>query len=210
MSTKLTATKRENLKKSATKEIRLDGKIPAVVYGKDKETKSVAVDNVELLKTVRDEGRNAIITLDVENDSTVDVMLHEYQIDPIKDQLIHADFYVVNMSEEMDVAVTLHLEGEAQGSKAGGVLQQPLYEIQVRAKPGNIPEVITVDVTKLDIGDTLTIADLPTERSYEILDEQDITIATVVPSTTEEDLETDNDENAEPELVGSKDNKEEK
>lgn len=203
MSTKLKATKRESLKKSATKEIRLDGKIPAIVYGKDKETKNIAVDNIELLKTVRDEGRNAIISLDVESDGTVDVMLHEYQIDPIKDQVIHADFYIVNMSEEMDVTVTLHLEGEAVGTKSGGVLQQPLYEIQVRAKPANIPDEITVDVTNLEIGDTLSVADLSTDGSYEILDEQDTTIATVVPPTSEEDFAADTDGNAEPELVGA-------
>ncbi|MFC4024123.1 50S ribosomal protein L25/general stress protein Ctc [Oceanobacillus longus] len=203
MAVKLNATKRENLTKSATKEIRLSGKIPAVVYGKEKESKSVVIDSIELVKTVRDEGRNAIISLDVENDGAVDVMLHDYQIDPIKDQLIHADFYVVNMSEEMDVAVTLRLDGEAQGSKDGGVLQQPLYEIQVRAKPGSIPEEISVDVSALEVGDSLTVADIPTEGSYEILDEQDTTIATVVPPTTEEDFETDTDENAEPELVGA-------
>ena len=203
MSTKLKATKRESLKKSATKEIRLDGKIPAIVYGKDKETKNIAVDNIELLKTVRDEGRNAIISLDVESDGTVDVMLHEYQIDPIKDQVIHADFYIVNMSEEMDVTVTLHFEGEAIGTKSGGVLQQPLYEIQVRAKPANIPDEITVDVTNLEIGDTLSVADLSTDGSYEILDEQDTTIATLVPPTSEEDFAADTDGNAEPELVGA-------
>ncbi|MGJ9460229.1 50S ribosomal protein L25/general stress protein Ctc [Oceanobacillus sp. CF4.6] len=203
MVVKLNAIKREDLTKSATKEIRRSGKIPAVVYGKDKESKSVAIDSIALVKTVRDEGRNAIISLEVENDGAVDVMLHDYQIDPIKDQLIHADFYVVNMSEEMDVAVALRLDGEAQGSKDGGVLQQPLYEIQVRAKPGSIPEEIAVDVSALKVGDSLTVADIPTEGSYEILDEQETTIATVVPPTTEEDFESDTDGNAEPELVGA-------
>ncbi|MFP3489515.1 50S ribosomal protein L25/general stress protein Ctc, partial [Staphylococcus sp. SIMBA_130] len=83
MAVKLKAAKRESLKKSANKEIRLSGQVPAVVYGKNKESKNVAVDSIELLKTVRDEGRNAIISLDIENASSVDVMLHEYQMDPI-------------------------------------------------------------------------------------------------------------------------------
>lgn len=207
MAVKLKATKRENLTKSATKEIRSSGRIPAVVYGKDKDPKTVSVDNVELVKTVRDEGRNAIISLDVESDSAVDVMLHEYQIDPIKDELIHADFYVVNMSEEMDVEVPLRLIGEAQGSKDGGVLQQPLYELQVRAKPKDIPEEITVDISSLGIGDSIAIADLPKADDYELLDEDETTIATILAPDTLDDVEEAPAENAEPELVDAeKDN----
>ncbi|WP_067729698.1 50S ribosomal protein L25/general stress protein Ctc [Oceanobacillus damuensis] len=211
MAVKLKATKRENLTKSATKEIRLSGHVPAVIYGKAKDPKNVAVDSIELIKTVRDEGKNAIISLEVENDDSVDVMLHDYQIDPIKDQLIHADFYIVNMSEEMDVEVPIRLEGESQGVKAGGVLQQPYFELQVRAKPGNFPEEITVDVSGLDIGDSLTIADITSGGTYEILDDSDATIATVLPPTKEEDFDSDADESAEPELVGAeKEEKEEK
>ncbi|WP_249872213.1 50S ribosomal protein L25/general stress protein Ctc [Oceanobacillus saliphilus] len=202
MAVKLKATKRENLTKSATKQIRLNGQVPAVVYGKEKESKNVTVDSIDLLKTVRDEGRNAIISLDVENDNLVNVMLHDYQIDPIKDQLLHADFYIVNMSEEMDVAVPLRLEGEAQGAKSGGVLQQPFFELQVRAKPGNFPEEITVDVSALDVGDSITVSDIASGAKYELLDDPEATVVTVLPPTKEEVSEAD--ENAEPELVGAK------
>jgi len=202
MAVKLKATKRESLKKSATKEIRINGRVPAVIYGKEKASKNIAVDSIELLKTVRDEGRNAIISLDIENDSSVDVMLHEYQIDPIKDELIHADFYIINMSEEMDVAVTLRLDGEATGAKEGGVLQQPLYELQVRAKPNEIPEEISIDVSALEIGDSLTVADIKVEGSYEILDDSETTIATVVPpdSGDKDDQNLDGDDL--PQLAG--------
>ncbi|MCM3398009.1 50S ribosomal protein L25/general stress protein Ctc [Oceanobacillus profundus] len=206
MAVKLKAAKRESLKKSANKEIRLSGQVPAVVYGKNKESKNVAVDSIELLKTVRDEGRNAIISLDIENDSSVDVMLHEYQMDPINDQLIHVDFYVVNMAEEMDVAVAIRLEGEAQGSKDGGVLQQPLYEAQVRAKPSDIPEEITVDVSSLGLGEGLTVGDLKVTGSFEILEDPETTVVTIVAPDTMEDIEQAPDESAEPELVGKEQN----
>lgn len=208
MAVKLKASKRDSLKKSVTKEIRLSGQIPAVVYGKAKDSKNVSVDSIELLKTVRDEGRNAIISLDIENDSSVDVMLHEYQINPIKDEVIHADFYIVNMSEEMDVAVTLRLEGEAKGAKEGGVLQQPLFEVQVRAKPNNIPDELTVDVSALEIGDSLTIGDLASQENYEVLEDTETTIATVVPPDSADSDDQNEDENAEPELIGA--DKEEK
>ncbi|TFJ92999.1 50S ribosomal protein L25/general stress protein Ctc [Lentibacillus salicampi] len=204
MAVKLNAAKRENLKKSATKEIRLEGNVPSVVYGKDKEPKTISVDSIELVKTVRDEGRNAIISLNIENESPVDVMLHEYQMDPLRDELIHADFYIVNMAEEMDVSVSLTLDGEPAGVKDGGVLQQPLYELQVRAKPADIPEVIAVDVAELGIGDTITVNDLPKADRYEITEEPDTTVATVVPPDTMDDLEEAPDENAEPELVDAK------
>src|SRR5690625_1076657 len=105
MAVKLKATLRNDLKHSATKQIRQSGHVPSVVYGKEKESKSIAVNSIDLVKTVRDEGRNAIISLDIENDKPVDVMLHDYQMDSIKDELIHADFIIVDMSEEMDVDV---------------------------------------------------------------------------------------------------------
>ncbi|WHX25519.1 50S ribosomal protein L25/general stress protein Ctc [Virgibacillus halodenitrificans] len=201
MAVKLKATKREDLTKSTTKQIRNEGRVPAVIYGKAKDAQSISVDSVELVKTVRDEGRNAIISLNIENDKPVDVMLHEYQIDPLRDELVHADFYIVNMSEDMDVEVPLRLDGEAQGSKDGGVLQQPLYELQVRAKPGDIPEEIVVDISELAIGDTIAIADLPKASNYEFLEDEDTTIATVLPPDTLDDVEEAPDENNEPELV---------
>jgi len=208
MAVTLKATKRNDLRKSATKQIRLDGDVPSVVYGKDNEPKAISVNNIELVKTVRDEGRNAIISLDVENDTPVDVMLHEYQTDPLKDELIHADFYVVNLEEKMDVSVPLTLDGEPVGAKDDGVLQQPLYELQVRAKPADIPEVITVDVTQMNIGDTMTVEDLPKADLYEITEEPDTAVATIVPPDTMDDIEEEADEDAEPELVGAEDDSE--
>lgn len=210
MSIKLQAKTREDLSRSTTKQLRQDGFIPAVVYGKDKDTKTVAVDNVELLKTVRDEGRNAIISLDVENDTPVDVMVHEYQTDPVKGDVIHVDFYIIDLAAEMDVSVSLQLEGEAAGSRDGGILQQPLFELQVRAKPNNIPEEIVIDISELEIGDSLSVADLPQSDKYEYIDEADMTVAVVLPPEAEEE-ETDEevDLSAEPELVGADDDEDE-
>lgn len=206
MAVKLNAQKREDLTKSVTREIRKSGRIPAVVYGKDKESRTISVDSVDLVKTVRDEGRNAIISLQVEGGNAVDVMLHDYQIDPLKDDVLHADFYIVNMAEEMDVDVSVRLEGESKGEKEGGVLQQPFYEILVRAKPKDIPEEIVVDVSDLDVNDSLSISDLKVTGNYEFMVEPDTTIASVVPPTTEEDLDTDTeaDESGEPEVIKEK------
>jgi len=211
MAVTLKATERKDHKHSTTKAIRNSGDVPAVLYGKEDEAVSIAVNSLDLVKTVREEGRNAIISLDVENGKKVDVMLHEYQMDPIKDELIHADFYIVDMKEEMDVEVPLRLEGEAHGAKEGGVLQQPLYVLLVRAKPADIPEEISVEVSDLDIGDTISLSDLPKSGKYEFLEAEDTTIATVVPPTEEEPEEepTEEDASQEPELVGADDEEEE-
>lgn len=201
MAVTLKAQVREDHHKSASKAIRKNGGVPAVVYGKDKESKSISVNTLELLKTVRDEGRNSIISLDVENDKPLDVMLHDYQKDTLRDELLHADFLVVNMSEEMDVEVPLNLEGEATGVKEGGVLQQPLFELQVRSKPADIPEEISVDISNLEVGDSLSVTDLPQSDVYTFIDDPDTTIATVIPPDTVEDVEEGTDEEQEPELV---------
>ncbi|WP_431802054.1 50S ribosomal protein L25/general stress protein Ctc [Halobacillus andaensis] len=202
MAITLKANQRKELKQSVTRELRNGGNVPGVVYGKDKEPVNVSVNSLELLKTVRDEGKNAIISLDIDEGSTVNVMLHEYQIDPLKDELIHADFYIVNMSEEMDVEVPVHLDGEAAGAKEGGVVQQPLYDLSIRAKPGDIPDEILVDISELNIGDSIMVSDLKASRKYEITEDENTTIVSVTPpEEMPEEPDLDNAD-AEPERVG--------
>lgn len=209
MAVKLKALQRNDLKQSATKKIRERGDVPAVVYGKDKDPKAISINSLDLVKTVRDAGRNAIISLDIENDSTVEVMLHEYQMHPLKNEVVHADFYMMDLSEAMDVEVPLRLEGEAQGSKDGGVLQQPLFELQIRAKPNDIPEEIVVNIEELKIGDNITVSDLPKAEEYEFLDDEDSVIAVIIaPDSVEEEATEDVDLSVEPEVVGAEEDEE--
>ncbi|HHU20152.1 MAG TPA: 50S ribosomal protein L25/general stress protein Ctc [Bacilli bacterium] len=210
MAVKLRAERRDDLTKSHTNQLRKKGFIPSVVYGNDKEAITVAVENIELLKTLRDEGRNAVITLDIEQGESVEVMLHEYQMDPLRDEVIHADFYVVDMSQEMDVTVTIQLEGEPAGVRDGGILQQPLYELQVRATPANIPDQITINVADLAIGDAISVSDLDKAEGYEVTEDPDTTIVTITAPQAEEELESSaDDEIVEPELVDQKGDTEE-
>lgn len=209
MAITLKANKRDNLSRSVTKQLRSEGFIPAVVYGKNQDPVTVSIDKIDLLKTIRDEGRNAIISLDVENEQKIDVMVQDYQKETIKDDIIHVDFFAVDMSEEMDVAVPVRLDGEATGVKEGGVLQQPLFELQVRAKPADIPEEIPVDVSNLNIGDSISVADIKKTGNYEILDDPETTVAVILaPDTGEVETDEDADQSIEPELVGAKDEEE--
>lgn len=210
MAITLKAKKRENLSRSTTKQLRKDGYIPGVVYGKSQEPITVSVNNIDLIKTIRDEGRNAIISLEIEDEKPVDVMVHDYQKEIVKDDIIHVDFFAVDMAEEMDVQVPVRIEGEAIGVKDGGVLQQPIFELQVRAKPADIPEEITVDVTNLNIGDSLAVQDIEKTGNYEILDDPETTVVVILaPDTDDVEADTDVDESIEPELVGAKDEEEE-
>src|SRR5690625_4636588 len=199
MSLTIKAQERNNLKKSHTKSLRENGFIPAVVYGKGKDPVTVAVNNIELVKKVRDEGRNAVFSLVLEGGGSYNVLLYDYQMDQIKNELIHADFYQVDATTEVDVEVNVQLEGEAKGTKDGGVIQQTLYTINVRTTPTNIPEVITVNISDLDIGDTIAVSDLKSSNDYEILDEDEATIVTVVAPQAEETDEDTEDEAADDE-----------
>ncbi|WP_058305648.1 50S ribosomal protein L25/general stress protein Ctc [Gracilibacillus massiliensis] len=203
MAVTLEAKKRENLKTSNTKAIRLAGDVPGIIYGYQVDPKTVTVNSIELLKTVRDEGKNAIISLQVDGEA-VDVMLHEYQVDPLRDELVHADFYAVNMKEELDVQVPIALEGEAKGASEGGVLQQPLYELALRAKPKDIPEQITINVSDLEVGDSILVSDLKDGKNYEILEDETATIVTILVPDEEPAEEPAEEEETEPEVINEK------
>lgn len=190
--------KREDHTRSATKKLRQSGQVPAVVYGKENESKSISVDSLELLKTVRDEGRNAVISLQIQGDSAVNVMLHDYQSDHIKDSVLHADFYIVNMSQEMEAQVPVRLEGEPEN----GVVQQPLYEVTVKATPNNFPNEITVDISKKSIGDIITVAEIGESTTYTVVDDAETVVASVLAPNTNADMEGQQETDQEPEFTG--------
>lgn len=184
----ISAKKRIDFKNSATTKLRLEGQMPAVVYGKDKPTKHIYLSSVDFLKTIRESGRNSIIQLQVDNDQAESVLLHEVQTDPLKGEIVHADFYIVNMNSKVDVEVNVYLVGEAKGVKDGGILQQPLYQVSVRALPNNIPDKIEVDISECDIGDTVTVGDIETDGQYEMTDDHDTVIASILQPKVEKEV----------------------
>ncbi|HET7580831.1 MAG TPA: 50S ribosomal protein L25/general stress protein Ctc [Bacillales bacterium] len=206
----LEAQPRDNSKKSTIKKIRREGNVPAVVYGHGVESRSIYFSSSDFIKVIREAGRNGVITLKVDKDD-YPVMVHEMQFDNLKDELVHADFYKVDMSSEVDAEVAVHLTGDAAGEKEGGLVQQLLHEISVRALPADIPDVIEMNIEALNIGDSLSIEDLPKAGSYEILNDPEDTVVTVTPPQSEDEPETDEDEEREPELVdGGEEDQEER
>lgn len=210
MSTVLQATERNELKHSSLRKIRDTGNIPAVIYGRKVESKPVFVSSADLTKTIRTVGRNGIISLDV-NGSKHDVILSDYQEDFIKKEIIHVDFLAVDKSSKITVNVRLELTGEAAGVKDGGVLQQPVHELSITATPSEIPQQIEVDVSNLQVGETMKISDILYQGSFTINHEADEVIASILPPKQEEEIDAgeqqegghpDNEEGRETEPVG--------
>lgn len=189
VSASLEAVERTDFRRSALKELRDVGNIPAILYGVNMENKPIAINLGELIKTVRDNGRNGIIALQM-NGEKHNVILSDYQSDPLKKEIIHADFLAVDMSTEIQVNVRVQLIGDAIGVKDGGVLQQTLHELSITAKPDQIPQAVEVDISNLQVNENLTVADISTGRSYQVNHDQEEVVVTILPPKQEEEIST--------------------
>lgn len=186
---------RETGKQSNLTELRHEGFVPAVVYGYKTDSTTIAVSEIDLLKTLREVGRNGVMKLDVDGKS-VNVVLSDYQMDVLKGKFVHADFLAINMSDELDVNVAVHLTGDSAGVREGGVLNQPNRELTVKVKPSEIPDSIDIDVSELAIGETLTVGDVREKIKFNVMNEDDFTLASVGTPRSDEELETTADEPA--------------
>lgn len=202
MSTTIQSELRNAKQQSILTEMRAEGIVPAVVYGYETEAIAISVRERDLITTLRVTGRNGVMKLQLEG-KELNVVLNDYQSDAIKDSIVHADFLAVNMKEEIEVAVQINLVGESVGEKEGGIIQQPNWELQVRVKPSDIPETFDIDISSMEIGDTLTVAEIREKSKFEILDDDDYTLVTITAPRSEEELETDTEDAAgNPEVIG--------
>ena len=165
MDATLQAEKRDGRGKNEARRLRAGGRIPAVLYGveKDKAT-AISVDPKALSKILHSEsGANTLIGLQLDGTDTR-VLVKEYQIDPIFHKLLHADFYQVAMDRTLTVTVPIVLKGEARGVKQqGGIVDFVNREIEIEVLPGDIPENITVDVSELMLHQGVRVRDLQIE-----------------------------------------------
>ncbi len=192
--------------RSDLKVLRNAGKVPGVVYGYGTKNVSVKVDEVEFIKVIREVGRNGVIDLGV-GSKTIKVMVSDYQFDPLKNKITHIDFLAINMTEERTVEVPVQLVGEAVGAKEGGVVEQPLFDLEITATPDNIPEQIEVDISNLEINESISVSELKASKDYTIENDENDTVVSVVPPTdepTEEEVEEmeGEQEPEEPEVAG--------
>ena len=203
----LRAEKREGTGKGAARQLRREGWIPAVIYGHGEDSRHLKVRGEALDALLgRISVDNTLIGLEVDG-GTEQVLIREVQRHPVRPDVLHVDFFHIREDETIRVDVPLHLTGKSMGVEEGGILQQNKHEIAVECLPGDIPEYFELDVSSLEIGDSLHVSDLPAS-GVQILEDLDLTVCTVVPPTTitveEEEVAEEAVllEELEPEIVG--------
>jgi large subunit ribosomal protein L25 len=174
---KLSATRRTESGKGPSNRLRRAGQIPAIAYGKDLAAVQVAITPKELVKVLgSDHGKNSVVELDIEGGDKLTVMVRDYAYHPISRQLVHADFLAVKLDQPVDVAIPLRAIGKAKGLVLGGVVQQIFRTIPVRCLPEQIPSIIEVDITELDMGESLKASDLKLVEGVTVLLPEEQTI----------------------------------
>jgi large subunit ribosomal protein L25 len=168
--------------KNAARRVRVAGKIPAVLYGAGHEAIAVEVDPRQISRILYSEsGHNTIFDVDLSGTGTAKAMIVDWQLDPIKDSLIHIDLKRIALDKNLKVSVPIRLVGTAIGVKAeGGILDQVLREVEIECLPGDIPSHIDVDVTNLALHAVVRVKDLPHTDKYKFLAEEETTVAHVV------------------------------
>ena len=197
---------RDGRGKNDARRARRDGMVPITVYGGGAETVAAVAPLRDLAAILRSEaGRNTIFTIEVEGFGESEVMFHDRQIDPVKGRLIHADLTRLVKGQKIEVTVPLHLTGEPIGVKERqGVLEQIIREIEIRCEPREIPDVLDVDVSNLDVHDLLHVSDIQVSEAIEILTDPEQVIATIgiVKEEVEAPTVAEGEEPAEPEVIG--------
>ena len=176
------AVVRSSRGKNEARRTRRAGQIPAVVYGAYQEPVSVAVNPRDIVKIVHSNtGYNTIFNLAIDGGESTPVMIVDQQADPVRGNLLHADFKRVDLSKKLRVAVPVHAEGEAKGIKLqGGLLELVIRSVDIECLPDDIPERFTLDVTELMIGQAKRAGDIVLTGSMKLLSPADAVVAHVV------------------------------
>jgi large subunit ribosomal protein L25 len=182
------AKMRERTGSADSRRMRRQGFIPATVYGDHQDPISVIVDAKQITQILRSEtGHNTIFMLQAPDHGAATVMIKDWQIDPVKGKLMHADLFRISLTEKQKVSVPIELEGEPEGVRLdGGYLDHHLREIEVECLPADIPDQFSIDVSDLKIGDHILVKDIPVPENVRILTGEDQVVAAVVAGRVEE------------------------
>lgn len=186
--TLLRAEARKGTGKGVSRKLRSEGSIPAVLYGRDVEPVPIKVSAREWVTLMRHAKRNVIINMELQGDKGVEnrpVMVKEIQRNHLGDDILHIDFLQVSMERVVEVEIPIQLTGTAKGVINDGIVEQHLHTIRVECLPTRIPEQIELDVSNLDIGDSIHISDI-SMPGIRLLEGMDVAVVTVIPPETEE------------------------
>ena len=198
----IVAEPRSSRGKNEARRLRVSGSVPSVVYGVTDQAVPVAVNPKDLVKILKSKsGHNTIFNLDIQGVENTPVMIIDWQLDPIKDTMLHADLRRVDLTKRIQVLVPVHTHGDPKGVKIQGGLHEIITrEIEIECLPDDIPEEFIVDTTELLIGQAIRSSDIKLTGSMELLSPGDAVISHVV-SVKAEAAPAEGEAKPEPEVV---------
>ncbi|MBF0626815.1 MAG: 50S ribosomal protein L25/general stress protein Ctc [Magnetococcales bacterium] len=184
------AQTRDDLGKGATRLLRRNARVPAVLYGGTRPNRNLSLDQKDLLKLLDTEGsglRTHRQDMVIDGDIRVAVLLRDYQIHPVSGMPVHMDFMRFDPDQIIHVRVPIRVSDEAKapGIKAGGVLEVIQKDVEVHCRADDLPNFIPVSVATLDVGDAIHVKDLQLPKGVEIPTEENFTVLTIVGSHAE-------------------------
>ena len=182
----------------ASRRLRREGQVPAVVYGRGTEARPVAVDHHDLSVAFHsDAGFNVLINLEIDDLAGIPTLVRVIDRHPYRPQFRHVDFVQVSLTEKVQAEVSLHFVGNPPGVKEGGILSPIKNEVEIEALPTEIPAFIEVDVSHLNINDDIRVRDLPVLEGVLVLDDPDDLLVTVTTPAAEVEEAPEVEEGAE-------------
>ena len=197
------AESRDSRGKNEARRLRVKGSVPAIVYGGVAEPASIAVSPKDLTKILNSKsGHNTIFNLSIAGAAGTPVMIVDWQFDPIKDSLLHADLKRIDLTVRMTVTVPVLTQGEPKGVKLqGGLYEVVTRELEIECLPNDIPEQFVINVADLMIGDTIRASDIPMGESRKLLTLPETVISHVVAPRAEAEPAAAEGVAAEPEVA---------
>ncbi len=180
---KLTAQTREAVGKGQARSLRREGRIPAILYGSGIDNIKLSVEASELEKMFNSPGYSrGLINLNIKGGKPYSktVMVKELQVDPVKAHYLHLDLHEIRMDRKISTTVYINTVGVPKGVEEGGILQIIRRELEVYCLPANIPEQIDIDVSNMEVGDSIHVSEIAVEGDVEIPYEVDFTVVTLV------------------------------
>jgi len=185
----LNAVTRTDSGKGQARTLRREGRLPAVLYGPNTDPVMLSIDLSELEDITKGgSAGQALLSISVKGEKkSRTAMIKELQVSPLSGDYLHVDFYEVDMQKKINVMVPVTTIGKCIGIEMGGMLQLIRRELEVLCLPGNIPEHIEIDITELNIGDSVHVEDVKLEGDIEIPHEVDFTILTILSAKMKEE-----------------------
>ena len=202
---KLSATRRTGTGRSAVRKLKATGAVPAVIYGAKAEPESLQVSKREISALLSHAaGENILVELEIDGANRL-AMVQEVQHAPIGGDILHIDFHAVSMDEMIEADVPLEPTGTANGVKNfGGLLEQSLRSLSIECLPRDLPDVITVDVAALNIGDAIHVRDIPLPAGVTTTNPPDLTAFSVMAPTVADDATPGAETPSAPEVITQK------